>query len=79
MSSSRFTGRNLLPPVDVRSVPKTLAHTLEMVAFWAAVVLPFLHLPLLATGLDSQSTTLAFVLLVGLNVCALVLGHTYAE
>ncbi|MFB6143496.1 MAG: hypothetical protein ABEJ30_09170 [Halorientalis sp.] len=46
------------------------------VAFWAAVVLPFLHLPLLATGLDSLSVTLAFVALLALNVVAVVLGHT---
>jgi len=44
-------------------------------AFWLAVVLPFLHLPLLATGLESTQMVTAFVGLLGLNAVALVVGH----
>jgi hypothetical protein len=44
-------------------------------AFWAAVVLPFLHLPLLVTGLQSQQTVIAFITLVAVNIAALVLGQ----
>jgi len=47
------------------------------VAFWSAIVLPFLHLPLLATGLESASVTIAFVVLVALNVLAVVVGQSY--
>lgn len=47
-------------------------------AFWAAVALPFLHLPLLlVTGLSSRSTGLAFAALVGMNVVALLIGHRH--
>lgn len=48
------------------------------VAFWLAVVLPFLHLPLLATGLNSSDAATAFGVLVGVNVLALVVGHSHA-
>jgi hypothetical protein len=47
-------------------------------AFWLAVVLPFLHVPLLATGLDSADAVTAFVALLGLNVLSLVVGHPHA-
>ena len=46
-------------------------------AFWAAVALPFLHIPLLVTGLQSSTTLVAFVALVALNVGALLVGHPY--
>lgn len=50
------------------------------VAFWAAIALPFLHVPLLlATGLSSQSTATAFVALLVLNVLALLVGHPYSR
>lgn len=48
---------------------------LRTVGFWAAVSLPFLHVPLLLTGLDSVADTLAFAVLFGLNLLALLLGH----
>ncbi len=48
---------------------------LRTVGFWAAVSLPFLHVPLLLTGLDSVADTLAFGLLLVLNLLALLLGH----
>ncbi|MFB6179636.1 MAG: hypothetical protein ABEI77_07935 [Halorientalis sp.] len=47
------------------------------VAFWSAIVLPFLHLPLLATGLESSSVTIAFVVLLALNVLAVLVGQSY--
>ena len=47
------------------------------VAFWCAIVLPFLHLPLLATGLESTSVTVAFVALLTLNVVAVLIGQSY--
>lgn len=49
---------------------------LETAAFWAAVVLPVVYLPLLATGLEGQ-TMVAFVGLLALNALSLVLGHSH--
>lgn len=46
-------------------------------AFWTAIVLPFLHLPLLVTGLQNASVRLAFVALVALNVVAVLLGQPH--
>jgi hypothetical protein len=48
------------------------------VGFWAAVALPFLHVPLLLlTGLSSSSTATAYVVLLALNVLALLVGHPH--
>ena len=50
---------------------------IQAVAFWLAVVLPFVHLSLLATGLTSRTATLVFVGLLVLNVIAVFAGHSY--
>lgn len=55
----------------------SLKSSVTSIAFWAAVVLPFLHLPLLATGLQSTSLALAFAALVALNVVAVVVGYPH--
>ena len=47
------------------------------VAFWTAIILPFLHVPLLLSGLQRSSVQLAFVALVALNVVALLLGQPH--
>jgi len=60
---------------DDASLRKTLLWPLYRFAFWAAVVLPFLYLPLLATGLETETQTVAFVVLLACNVVALVVGH----
>ncbi|WP_121823356.1 hypothetical protein [Halostella salina] len=49
----------------------------QMAGFWMAVVLPFLHVPLLATGLSTPSETMTFLALLALNLVGLVVGHTY--
>jgi hypothetical protein len=54
-----------------------LSRPLTGLAFWAAIALPFLHLPLLVTGLETTRMAIAFLLLLGLNVFALVIGHSY--
>lgn len=46
-------------------------------AFWTAVVLPFLHIPLLASGLEASSEWYAFLTLLALNAAALYVGHDY--
>ncbi|APW98841.1 hypothetical protein CHINAEXTREME_14070 [Halobiforma lacisalsi AJ5] len=61
-----------------RAVP-TLATPIRRAGFWMAVVLPFLSLPLLASGLSTGFQTLAFVGLVALNLVALYVGHSYGR
>jgi len=48
-------------------------------AFWTAVALPFLYLPLLVSGLGSQPVRLAFLAMVAINAVALWLGHGYTD
>ena len=45
------------------------------IAFWVAVALPFLYLPLLITGLDTTPITVAFLALLGANAVALFVGR----
>lgn len=78
MSSSSITDpRMLFAAVEKRSLRDAVMNPIKQLAFWSAIVLPFLYLPLLATGLESQSILLAFIVLVALNVCALLVGQRY--
>lgn len=54
-----------------------LSRRVRAIAFWTAIGLPIVHVPLLLTGLDSRTDTLAFVLLLSANLFALVVGHGY--
>ncbi|MFB6151779.1 MAG: hypothetical protein ABEJ40_08245 [Haloarculaceae archaeon] len=66
------------PGTVIQRVGSTVASPLTGAAFWAAVVLPFLHVPLLLlTGLSSSGTATAFTVLLALNVLALLLGHPH--
>jgi hypothetical protein len=68
-----------VPPADATTLGRRLlAAPLRFVGFWAAVVMPFLYLPLLLGGLDSGETTV-FVSLLLLNLAALVTGHEYGS
>jgi hypothetical protein len=49
----------------------------EAMAFWAAIVLPFVYLPLLVGGFDDTTSLLLFVGLVAANVLALFVGHDH--
>ncbi|WP_336024799.1 hypothetical protein [Halobellus salinisoli] len=55
-----------------------LAAPLRFVAFWTAVTLPFLYVPLLLGGLEGSEPTV-FLALLGANVVALLLGHGYGN
>lgn len=46
-------------------------------AFWAAVLLPFLALVLLISGLSTTLEYGFFLSIVAVNVVALVVGHDY--
>ena len=52
-----------------------LLAVVSVVAFWIAVAVPFLYLPLVFRGLETRSELLAFAALVAVNVVALKLGH----
>ena len=75
MSTPSSTDLPSLPAGDGVSIVETLLRPVYQLAFWAAIVLPFLHLPLLATGLETQTQTVAFVVLLACNAVALVVGH----
>lgn len=46
-------------------------------AFWMAVALPFLYLPMLVIGFQSTAELTAFVVLLCCNGVALLIGHPY--
>lgn len=62
-----------------RTVTDTVLKPVRVAGFWSAVALPFLHIPLLVTGLDGTSDTFAFLALFLLNVVALYVGHPHGE
>lgn len=55
----------------------TLSRIVRATAFWIAVLLPFLYVPLLLHGISGRDEQTAFVGMVVLNVCAFVVGHGY--
>lgn len=54
-----------------------LARPIEAVAFWSAIALPFLYVPLLFNGLATTAQLTAFFVLLGLHAAAIVGGHRY--
>ncbi len=79
MSSSSVNELFALVDDAVPSVGRTLVAPIRGVAFWTAIALPFLYLPLLATGLQSSAVRTAFGVLVLANAVALLVGHSYAR
>jgi hypothetical protein len=49
--------------------------TVVSAAFWLAVVLPFVHVPLLVAGIDTPGRLSAYFGLLALNVLCLAVGH----
>lgn len=79
MSSSTSDLRSTLRnSTAVATTGRTLLAPIRAVAFWLAVALPFLYLPLLAVGLNQPSVITAFVALLTTNAVALMVGHSYA-
>jgi len=48
----------------------------ETVGFWAAVLLPLCHVPLLLAGLSDGSDAVLLAVLVVLRLVSLAVGHT---
>lgn len=59
----------------VARLRRTLHRTASAAGFWLAVMLPFLYVPLLATGIATAAERRALLLLVGLNGLSLYLGR----
>jgi hypothetical protein len=47
-------------------------------AFWVAIPLPFLYIPVLVQGVDGRAEVVALLALIGLHVVTLGLGRPYA-
>jgi len=60
-----------LPSID----PSTLLWPIRAVAFWAAIIMPFVSVGLVANGVGADPATLGSLL--AANVGAFVLGHGY--
>lgn len=56
---------------------EVLFRPLEALGFWAAVVLPFVYVPLIVAGVHTTSEAAAVAVLVTVHVLALVVGHRY--
>jgi hypothetical protein len=66
------------PPSSLHRGAQLVAAPLRFVGFWLAVALPFLYVPLLVGGLSGGQLQV-FVGLLGLNVLALLFGHSYGR
>lgn len=60
-----------------RFAVSTLSRPVEAIAFWSAIALPFLYLPLLVSGLGSAAQFTAFLALLAIHAVAIVGGHWY--
>lgn len=52
---------------------------IQLAAFWVAVALPFLYLPLLITGVQTPGERSALAAMLAVNVMALYVGHDYRQ
>ena len=69
---------NVLDGVSsVRKASKHVLSPVQALSFWVAVALPFLYIPLLATGLTSRPLIGAFLALLLCNAIALLVGHPH--
>lgn len=66
------------PSPERRLLVSSLSEPLSAVAFWSAIALPLLYVPLLAAGLATTQDLLLFLGLFGLHVTALFGGRSYA-
>lgn len=65
------------PDHSLAAVVGTVRDGIEATSFWAAIVLPFILVPVLVTGPEAPAGAITFLALLGLNVLAIVLGHSY--
>lgn len=77
-SSSEGTERQNSDRVLERLLPR-LADPIRKIGFWTAIVLPFLYVPLLVTGLSTATETGTFLVLLAVNLLALYVGHAHRQ
>jgi len=65
--------------LPARLATTALKQPLQAAAFWSAITLPLLYLPLLAFGIDDRVQAGAFLGLLGLHAVALIVGRSYSE
>lgn len=65
-------------PATLRTGLQLVGAPIQFLAFWLAVTLPFLYLPLLVNGMQGEQVTV-FGTLLALNVAALVVGHGHGR
>lgn len=68
---------NGLDPTREPSFGEQIRTYLSPLLFWSAIVLPLLYLPLIATGLHTQTDVLRLVALLILHVVALLGSHSH--
>ncbi|WP_049896726.1 hypothetical protein [Natrialba chahannaoensis] len=56
-----------------------LSLRVRALAFWSAIALPIIYIPLLFTGLSTWVETTMFLLLLGCNLVALYVGHEHCQ
>lgn len=61
----------------VAASTRAVSSSLSALAFWTAIALPVLYLPLLVTGLRSTGELLVFLALFGVHVLALLAGRSH--
>ncbi|OIB59131.1 hypothetical protein [Natrialba sp. SSL1] len=69
-------------PADRRDTPaasQPLSLRVRAIAFWSAIVLPFVYVPLLLTGLSTWVESMLFLFLLGCNLVALYVGHEHCQ
>lgn len=69
------------PRIDAREDESTrgkpFPNSLSAIAFWSAIGLPALYIPLIVAGLGSLGDLAAFLGLFGLHLVALLAGQSY--
>lgn len=64
---------------SLEEIAPSLATPIRKTGFWAAIVLPFLYVPVLANGLSSSRETAVFLVLLIVNLVALYIGHAHRQ
>lgn len=72
---------DVAPADRIRSLLGTARdHVIEpvrVIGFWSAIALPFMYVPLLATGIDTAPEAAVFFGLLAANLVAIAVGHSY--
>lgn len=62
-----------------RRLVRSIEGPVRFLAFWTAIALPFVHVPLLVRGLGDPAVTAVFLGLLAVNLLALYVGHDHNQ